>query len=443
MALPAIPKELLADIFLRLPAPEDLIRVSAACVSFRRLVADRAFLQRFRKLHPPPLLGFLDYSGFHPAVDSAADFDFEFLPAPYWDWTVREVRDGRLEPLFNEMVVCDPLHRQYLLLPPIPGDLAAPVAIQLLIQRSCVAQCFLVPSEADATEETSFRVIWLVVLENKPVAAVFSSTTGQCLPGLQLSTWKFWFVSRHYAHGCFYWISGTIEKLLVLDIRKMDFSMVDHPQCVRFSGDDVAVVEASQGRTLMFVPKPDTSRLIYTVWRSNGGNSIQWQMDNETFSLDSESSIIGAVVKYLLVYHVGSVSVKPGCYTHDVDTFHLERVCDSCPNPSEVYCSFPPSLLSSPTVSSVPHHADHRGVDDTVPAPEPREVDLAGGPPCKRHRRCGRLGSRTRGGGSRWTGRRRLRLDPWWTRAWGRMRGQIKVLSRTTAAKSLGGRGLP
>ena len=119
---------------------------------------------------------------------------------------------------------CDPLHRQYLLLPPIPGDVAALVAVQLLIERGGFADCFLVPSgddeEADATEETSFRVIWLVVLENKPVALVFSSHTGQwraitplvwSLPGLQLSTWKYWFVSHHYAHGCIYWISGSIE----------------------------------------------------------------------------------------------------------------------------------------------------------------------------------------------------------------------------------------
>ncbi|XBI60054.1 hypothetical protein VPH35_041021 [Triticum aestivum] len=108
-------------------------------------------------------------------------------------------------------------------------------------------------------------------------------------------------------------------------------------------------------------------------------------------------------------------------------------------------------------VSSVPRHADHPGVDDVVSAPEPREadpggvegpigqelMDLAGGPPCKRRRRCGRSGSRTRGGRSRWTGRRRLRLDPWWMRAWGRMRGQIKVLSKMAATKSLGARGLP
>ncbi|XP_044326835.1 uncharacterized protein [Triticum aestivum] len=160
MASLAIPDELLVDIFLRLATPEDLIRASAACVSFRRLIADRKFLRRFRKIHPPPLLGFLDpvVHRFHPAVRPhrsapaagavalAADFSFAFLPAPgppppftflpapARDWSVREVRDGRvlldrprrhdsgdgLDALFKEMVVCDPLHRQYLLLPPNP-----------------------------------------------------------------------------------------------------------------------------------------------------------------------------------------------------------------------------------------------------------------------------------------------------------------------------------
>ncbi|KAI5009792.1 hypothetical protein ZWY2020_011929 [Hordeum vulgare] len=101
MALPAIPDELVVEILLRLPTPEDLIRASDACVSIRSLVANRAFLRRFRKLHPAPLLGFVDYKGFHPSlpphpsapaasvVASAADFSFGFLPAPAFDWSGR------------------------------------------------------------------------------------------------------------------------------------------------------------------------------------------------------------------------------------------------------------------------------------------------------------------------------------------------------------------
>jgi hypothetical protein len=60
--------DLLAEIFLPLPTPADLVRASAACASFRRLVKDRAFLRRFRSLHTAPFLGFLNHNGFHPAL---------------------------------------------------------------------------------------------------------------------------------------------------------------------------------------------------------------------------------------------------------------------------------------------------------------------------------------------------------------------------------------
>ncbi|KAM3391241.1 hypothetical protein ACQJBY_012727 [Aegilops geniculata] len=362
MASLAIPDELLVDIFLRLHTPEDLIRASAACVSFRRLVADRSFLRRFRKIHPPPLLGFLD-SGrhlFHPAVPPhpsapaasavalAADFSFAFLPAPARDWSVREVRDGRVlldrprrhdsvdgfGALFKEMVVCDPLHRQYLLLPPIPDDLAASVVDQLLVERRCLAETFLVPpGNGDEEEEgTSFRVIWMGLFEAKLVAAVFSSGTGkwrafssELLLGFLLWSWMDLFMSRHYAHGCFYWVSGSLEKLLVLDIQRMEFSMADHPLCDRHLGDYVAIVEAGQGMIRMFVPKPDTSRLKYNVWRNNAGISTQWQMEERTFSLDSGSLLTGAVGRHLLLYQCGSSSVQTGGFTLDVDTSQVER----------------------------------------------------------------------------------------------------------------------
>ncbi|KAM3317395.1 hypothetical protein ACQJBY_035197 [Aegilops geniculata] len=137
MASLPIPDELVAEIFLRLPTPADVIRASGACVSFRRLVASRSFLRRFHKLHDPPLLGFLALTGaFFPvlppspsapaasAVALAADFSFSFLPGPARDWKVRDVRGGRVllsrSPLDNSLAVCDPLHRLYRLLPLIP-----------------------------------------------------------------------------------------------------------------------------------------------------------------------------------------------------------------------------------------------------------------------------------------------------------------------------------
>ncbi|KAM0880254.1 hypothetical protein ACQ4PT_033711 [Festuca glaucescens] len=148
MASLPVPIDLLAEIFLRLPTPDDLVRASAACVSFHRLVSDRFFLRKYRKLQAPPFLGLLKDQALHPAVTPhpsalaasavalAADFSFSFLPAPSCDWVVQDSRDGRVlldrpcafddcTVTFTEMVVCDPLHRRYLLLPPIPAHLAA------------------------------------------------------------------------------------------------------------------------------------------------------------------------------------------------------------------------------------------------------------------------------------------------------------------------------
>ncbi|XP_037483492.1 uncharacterized protein LOC119362389 isoform X2 [Triticum dicoccoides] len=78
-----IPDELLTEIFVRLPTPADLVRASAACVSFRRVVADRSFLRQFRKLHAPPLLGFLGpHTGFDPAEPPHPSGPPRLRPAP-------------------------------------------------------------------------------------------------------------------------------------------------------------------------------------------------------------------------------------------------------------------------------------------------------------------------------------------------------------------------
>uniref|UniRef100_A0ACD5XP50 Uncharacterized protein n=1 Tax=Avena sativa TaxID=4498 RepID=A0ACD5XP50_AVESA len=66
-ALATIPEDLLVEIFLRLPTPAALSRAAAACTSFRRTIKSRAFRRRVRSLHQPPLLGFMDAGGFHPA----------------------------------------------------------------------------------------------------------------------------------------------------------------------------------------------------------------------------------------------------------------------------------------------------------------------------------------------------------------------------------------
>uniref|UniRef100_R7WCM5 F-box domain-containing protein n=1 Tax=Aegilops tauschii TaxID=37682 RepID=R7WCM5_AEGTA len=75
-------EDLLEETFLRLPPkPESLRQASLVCKHWHGILADRRFLQRFRKHHrKPPLLGYFDrtykgasftpMSGFTPIMSS-------------------------------------------------------------------------------------------------------------------------------------------------------------------------------------------------------------------------------------------------------------------------------------------------------------------------------------------------------------------------------------
>ncbi|XP_020180915.1 uncharacterized protein [Aegilops tauschii subsp. strangulata] len=377
-----IPDELVEEIFLRRPILADLVRASLACVSFRGLIADRYFLRRLRKLHAPPVLGFLNgYRDFFPvippspfasaasAVALAADFSFSFLPAPARDWKILDVRDGRVllkrspSSCHNRpLVVCDPLYRRYLLLPPIPSvEEWVPHSKKKKKKKKVVwvprkLQCFLKVQE-EAAEETSFTVILIAKSGDKHTAFVFSSSTGQWRAG----PWTPWtaefslafFSYLRYAYGCFYGVTECTEKLLVLDTRTMEFSVADLPPEARVESVDIAIVEAGEGITGMFVLPHLTSHISYLIRQNNGGSSSQWRLE-KTIRLDScWYSFTNSTGRHLLLFHSGSSSLDKGTFALDIQTFQLEKVFATPGKPMPyVYSNFPPSLLSSPTISS-------------------------------------------------------------------------------------------
>ncbi|XBI04281.1 hypothetical protein VPH35_132604 [Triticum aestivum] len=367
---------LLAEIFLRLPDPEDLVRASAACVSFYRLTTHDSFLRRFRRLHAPSVLGFLQAGGMfrptmppHPsapaarALARAADFYFSFIPSRC-HWTVQDIRDGRLPlaPVFRDLSVCDPLHRRYVLLPPVTRVLAA--SLEHPFPMVCPARCkpFLVPlgEEEAAAGETTFRVILVAHCITSLAAFVFSSSTGQW----QASASKRWsnlglgerdmaemsrvhpfILSRQYAYGCFYcdWLDFGRKKLLLLDTRKMEFSIADLPRR-KWSKVGIAIVEAGEGRLGIFGFHGETSSdLSYMVARNKGESPSQWQTE-KTISLDSG---------YLLLTKIEASSLENplvGYFSMDVKTLQLQRVYDVpqyLKYETQTYINFPPSLLSS------------------------------------------------------------------------------------------------
>ncbi|CAN6168366.1 unnamed protein product [Urochloa humidicola] len=144
---------LLREIFLRIGSPTDLIRASAACVTFHRLITDPCFLRRYRSIHPPLLLGFLYNTSVygtasfqfqsaeapHPnapaagAVARASNFCFRsYLPVRSNTWVYRDTSNGRILVdcireghgiAFPDLAVCDPLSCRWRLLPLIPATI--------------------------------------------------------------------------------------------------------------------------------------------------------------------------------------------------------------------------------------------------------------------------------------------------------------------------------
>ncbi|TVU25078.1 hypothetical protein EJB05_27557, partial [Eragrostis curvula] len=193
---PPLPDEVLDEIFLRLGAAEDLARASAACTTFRRVACADRFLRRYRSLNPPPILGFVPYRAVlfkHPvhlaqpphrhapaahALAQAADPAFSFHPYA-GHCTVHDARDGRVLISRNlsaipphGLVVCDPVHRRYVPIPRIPGDL---LDLTGYIPKMKF-ETFLAPA-LEAEDDSSFRVLCNVLSQDKVVALLFSSVT--------------------------------------------------------------------------------------------------------------------------------------------------------------------------------------------------------------------------------------------------------------------------
>ncbi|XBI43613.1 hypothetical protein VPH35_108365 [Triticum aestivum] len=371
MDSPPIPGELLVDIFLRLPNPADLVHVSAGCTSFRHLIADTTRNRLFGdgqapSLNTPPFLCFLGDEGVfhavvtpHPsasaasAVTLAADSSFSFLPGPASYWAVQDVRDGRVllerypkfEVIFREVAVCDPLHRRYLQLPPIPGDLAESVDDALWIEP----QAFLASSGDE--EETSFSTFAFVFSSNiGQWRAISSQSWSDLFAGLPLPTRMSCLFTRQYTYGCFYWVTILRDNLLVLDTPKMEFSIAEPPPEARgIPGVDIAIVEVMLG---MFVCAEVTNYLSYTIRQNNFGSSNQWQLEM-TIPVDSRYLFMGSMGRHLFLHR----SRKPPdahCFSLDVNTFQIEGVfvSDVCYPNAHTYSNLPPSLLSTPTISS-------------------------------------------------------------------------------------------
>ncbi|TVU51185.1 hypothetical protein EJB05_02594, partial [Eragrostis curvula] len=417
-SLCSLTDDLLAEIFLHLPTLADVGRTATACAAFRRVIADHAFRRRLRSIHPAPLLlGFLSgATRFHPAepphssapaaqsLKSAADFSFSFVvPSAAGRRFPIDARDGRVllnnhGQDYNELVVCDPLHRQYLMLPEIPqGDSsssagASPDRPQWKKQyrRAC-----LVPAGADEDVETSsFKVLYMEEWSPEPPSAfVFSSATGQwsrlAMDGILAGTIPPLYTMHRrtpcYANGCFYWIFTTsdvsfsflfhdddddeksdVDRLLVLDTRSMEFSTIDlPPPGPGYAFCDHVIVEADEGGIGMFTLHKGIFDSLdsYLEYTTRGVVDGEWQPRRIVLTLPPRHTykLVGATDRCLLLHGAPSVDLmqspswdKSNMWgTSDVDfsffsvefgSMQIKRVCRSLQGEGVPYTGFPPSL---------------------------------------------------------------------------------------------------
>ncbi|OEL24693.1 hypothetical protein BAE44_0014287 [Dichanthelium oligosanthes] len=204
------------------------------------------------------------------ALDSTAGFSFDYHvnDADSFAWP--------------DLAVCDPLSRQYLLLPRMPEDLLACVPIKERNIRDLDAS--LVPS--GDWEETSFTVLRTIHSRTKLVVFVFSSISGCWSVGASTS----FFVPPvqpllgrpQFAYGCCYWQVRYVNKLLKLNMNTTEFSTVDLPDHERRS---IAIVEAGEGNLGMFAVIYDiecTSVDYYIFMQNLSGRSMNAYEEYDT-----------------------------------------------------------------------------------------------------------------------------------------------------------------
>ncbi|KAM0832201.1 hypothetical protein ACQ4PT_065042 [Festuca glaucescens] len=393
--LPALADETLEEIFLLLPTPAALVRASAACTTFRRIVTERSFLRQFRKRQPPPLLGLVDDKGdFHPteephpsaplakALVAAADFTYSFVPKPPargTSWYARDVRDGRvlLESSISSSrsdsrsgrtirttryAVCDPLSRRYALLPPIPEDMAVQQH-DLLVEF----EPNLAPAGEDEDDETCFKVICTARYQTKLVAFVFASVAGQWRVGAS-SSWASlgvvaslkWASAAHlysfnYSSGCFYWPSPCRRKLLVLNTHRMEFSVVSYSirlddRLLDTNTSTPVVVAGTEGALEIIAlvcrlgrlgTTPAKFYISYAAQQNNGESSIEWQLKNVKTLPHGYFYFHGGATDGMLflqrkTWDVESQSVGRNLtaqefFSLEVNTLELKKVCRGKP----------------------------------------------------------------------------------------------------------------
>nr|XP_034601599.1 uncharacterized protein LOC117862180 isoform X2 [Setaria viridis] len=257
----ALSDDLLREIFLLLPSLPSLVRAALACRAFLAAVrSSPAFRRRFRSLHPPPLLGFFfdpngtEMPSFTPIrrrsdPDLAAavrGIDVFLTRVPFHDdvfpgWQIRECRGGCLLLLnweSKQIASYNPLTRALDLVPMPPDEISIGHRGKFIPKSY-----FLLPSDDEATDRSSFRVVYTCHDKSRVRAAVFSSATKkwQILPWsdpapAQPASGKYWLLGGRQVNGFLCWSHSWHAYKVLLDTATLQFSFIDLPEDLKGQG---------------------------------------------------------------------------------------------------------------------------------------------------------------------------------------------------------------
>ncbi|EES17382.1 hypothetical protein BDA96_08G184600 [Sorghum bicolor] len=377
---PALVSDVLEEIFLRVASPADLARASAACVSFHGVISNPSFLRRYRSVHPPLLVGFINRDGFHPveathpsaaiARGVARTVDISFLPHGPQGWCANDVRDGRVLVAcwyrrrlreYCDLAVYDPLFRQFLLLPPMTDDLLASVGIDNETKNNYTGEASFIPC-GGTEEDTSFSVICWMFSKTRLAVFIFSTKTSsahwdavksiswadlglpqeikQCLNG----------PAGQCVYGCFYWKLYCRRELLKFDMDTFEFSKYELPP--GHNHRSIVIVESGEGKVAMFSKLVGEGSVDYYTFMQNGADdqkSYKWHLKS-TIPLSVHGpnfSIRGQAGGYVFLESIIEEQDKTYLeyFSLDIKSCNIERACRtsgriiSCP-----YFGYPPSM---------------------------------------------------------------------------------------------------
>ncbi|OEL16113.1 hypothetical protein BAE44_0022868 [Dichanthelium oligosanthes] len=299
----ALSDDLLREIFLRLPSLPSLVRAALTCRAFLAAVrSSPAFRRRFRALHPPPLLGFfIDPNGtempsFTPIrrrsdPDLAAavrGIDVFLTRVPCHDdlfpgWQIRECRRGCLL-LINwetkQIASYNPLTRALDLLPMPPDEICKGHRGKFIPKNY-----FVLPSDDEAPDRPSFRVVYTCHDKSRLRAAVFSSATRkwQILPWsdpapAQPASGKHWLLSGRQVNGFMCWSHSWHAYQVLLDTATLQFSFIDLPEYLEGQGHLYSTGDTKDGKLCIVA----AIEFTLCIWfrRADADGVDKWMLDN-------------------------------------------------------------------------------------------------------------------------------------------------------------------